>query len=124
MEAAIATALSLAAGEGTGVEIADARADVERLVLLRQDLKHIRKIYRELSHDQRLVLASQLFNDMECAEFCRAHGWSKEKYRKVAQRARARITRLLANQADPSVPLAGARRTREQGHTYDHSSPT
>lgn len=149
IEAAIATALPLAACEGGGVEIADARADVERLALLRQDLRRIGQISRELSRDQRMVLASQLSSDMECDEFCRTHGWSAEKYRKVAQRARARLTRLLAaesyaGQAEPSargaqqrdgraarsaddfdspVPLAGARRIREQGHTYEHHSP-
>lgn len=149
IEAAIATALPLAACEGGGVEIADARADVERLALLRQDLRRIGQISRELSRDQRMVLASQLSSDMECDEFCRTHGWSAEKYRKVAQRARARLTRLLAaesyaGQAEPPargaqqrdgraarsaddfdspVPLAGARRIREQGHTYEHHSP-
>jgi DNA-directed RNA polymerase specialized sigma24 family protein len=149
IEAAIATALPLAACEGGGVEIADARADVERLALLRQDLRRIGQISRELSRDQRMVLASQLSSDMECDEFCRTHGWSAEKYRKVAQRARARLTRLLAaesyaGQTEPSargaqqrdgraarsaddfdspVPLAGARRIREQGHTYEHHSP-
>jgi hypothetical protein len=35
---------------------------------------------------------------MECVEFCRRFGWSKEKYRKVAQRARARLRELLASE--------------------------
>ncbi len=33
---------------------------------------------------------------MDCAQFCERFGWSKEKYRKVAQRARARLRELLA----------------------------
>jgi hypothetical protein len=65
---------------------------------------------------------------MNCAEFCHVHGWSSEKYRKVAQRARTRLMQLLTNessavQADPPVPLARARRISEQGHTYEHSPP-
>jgi DNA-directed RNA polymerase specialized sigma24 family protein len=78
------------------VEIPDARADVERLVLLRHDLRRIGLVAKDLSEDQRLVLASQLSSDMDCSEFCRTHGWTPEKYRKVAQRGRARLARLLA----------------------------
>lgn len=111
IEAAIATALPLAANEGGGVEVADARADVERLALLRHDLRRVSQVSRELSSDQRLVLASQLSYDMGCGEFCRTHGWSAEKYRKVAQRARAQLTQLLAGEpltrpADLPVPFA------------------
>ena len=54
------------------VEIADRRANVERLVLLREDLLSIGRSWRELSPDQRLVLASQISRDMGCLEFCRA----------------------------------------------------
>jgi DNA-directed RNA polymerase specialized sigma24 family protein len=110
IEVAIATALPLAAGESGEVEIVDARADVERLALMRHDLRRISDVSRQLSPDQRLVLASQLAGGVECGEFCRVHGWSAEKYRKVAQRARARLTQLLAGEpleslADLSVPL-------------------
>lgn len=100
MEAAIAGALPLAGCEDHGLEIADMSADVERLTLLRHDLRRIGQIASRLSSDQRLVLASQLSCDMDRGEFCRKHGWSVEKYRKVAQRARARLARLLAGQAD------------------------
>lgn len=126
IEAAIATAVPLADREASGAEIVDMRADVEQLALLRHELKCIGEISRRLSADQQLVLRSQLSGEMECGQFCRMHGWSPEKYRKVAQRARARLTRLLGDsldQVDPSVPLAATRRIREQGHTYDHSSP-
>jgi DNA-directed RNA polymerase specialized sigma24 family protein len=135
IEAAIAMALPLAACESGGVEIVDARANVERLVLLRHDLLSIGRISCELSPDQRLVLASQLSCEMGCSEFCRIHGWSAEKYRKVAQRARARLARLLADERLPAapsaqrahaelpVPLFATRRIREQGPTYEHPSP-
>jgi hypothetical protein len=156
IEAAIATALPLAACEAGEIDIPDARADVEHLTLLRHDLRRISEVSRELSRDQRLVLASQLSCESDRGEFCRAHGWSAEKYRKVAQRARARLTRLLdgesrAGQLEPSVrgvepsvrgverrdvvqapstgnaelpvPFAVTGRIREQGPTYEHSSP-
>jgi DNA-directed RNA polymerase specialized sigma24 family protein len=109
IEAAIATALPLAACESSGVEIADARADVERLAFLRHDLLRISQVSCELSGDQRLVLANQLSSDMKRGEFCRAHGWSAEKYRKVAQRARARLARLLADEEH----APGARELRD-----------
>jgi hypothetical protein len=123
IEAAIATAVSLDDG---GVEIADPRADVERLALLREQLRRIGEISRELSTDQLLLLRSQLSCDMACGEFCRTHGWSEEKYRKVAQRARARLTRLLdesLGHSDLSVPVADGGRIREQGPIYDNPSP-
>jgi DNA-directed RNA polymerase specialized sigma24 family protein len=109
IEAAIATALPLVGCEG-GVDIADARANVERLVLSRHDLRRVSRISRRLSPDQRLVLASQLSCGAGCGEFCRTHGWSAEKYRKVAQRARARLTQLLAGESlsglsDGRVPI-------------------
>ena len=43
-----------------------------------------------------MVLATQIALAMRCEEFCRAHGWTPEKYRKVAQRARAKLRELLA----------------------------
>ncbi|HEY5193006.1 MAG TPA: hypothetical protein VIJ39_03915 [Solirubrobacteraceae bacterium] len=128
IQAALASSLPVTAGMCGGVEIADARADIERLVLARHDLRCIARLSRELSSDQRLVLASQLSGETDRAEFCRTHDWTTEKYRKVAQRARLRLMRLLAGespaiQGDPYVPLARARRISEQGHTYEHSSP-
>jgi DNA-directed RNA polymerase specialized sigma24 family protein len=96
IEAAIVAALPLGSCDGDEVDIPDARADVERLILLRDDLRRIRELARELSEDQRLVLASQLTRDIGRREFCQTHGWSPEKYRKVAQRARVRLTRMLA----------------------------
>jgi hypothetical protein len=128
IQAALAGSLPLVAGAWGGVDVADARADVERLTLLRHELRSIARLARELSSDQRLVLASELAGEAGRAELCRRHGWSKDKYRKVAQRARARLLRLLAEETaqvpgDTRVPLARARRISGQGHTYETSSP-
>jgi DNA-directed RNA polymerase specialized sigma24 family protein len=99
IEAAIATALPLHGCPQSEVEIPDARADVERLTLVRHELRRISELSRDLSPDQRLVLASQLEGGVQCREFCSTHDWSPEKYRKVAQRARAQLRRLLAAEA-------------------------
>jgi hypothetical protein len=54
-------------------------------------------------------------------EFCERYGWSHEKYRKVAQRARARLRRLCeaedAESPDPEslVPLLEGLSEREIG---------
>jgi DNA-directed RNA polymerase specialized sigma24 family protein len=78
-----------------GLEVADVRAEIERLVMLRSDLRSLGQVIHELTPDQRLVLVSLAGEETECAEFCERHGWSKEKYRKVSQRARARLRELL-----------------------------
>lgn len=74
---------------------ADARLATDRdapaqLIAL-ETLTELRAAIGDLSDDQRLVLASQLHG--ETPRDCQARtGWSSEKYRKVAQRARARLT--------------------------------
>lgn len=98
IEAALANALPIVDCDSGRAQIADARVDVERLAILRHDLRRIGEVSTGLSHDQRLVLVSQLAGDMGCGEFCRMHGWSTEKYRKVAQRARRRLAQLLAGE--------------------------
>jgi DNA-directed RNA polymerase specialized sigma24 family protein len=98
IETAIAKAMPLAGCEDVGIEIPDARADIERLAMLRHELRRISEVSHGLSRDQRLVLSSQLTGEAGCAEFCRMHGWSAEKYRKVAQRARGRLARLLSGE--------------------------
>lgn len=130
IQAALASSLPLVGGaRGGGADVADARADVERLTFLRHDLRSIARLSHELSGDQRLVLASELSGEPGCVEFCRKHGWSTYKYRKVAQRARARLLWLLAGesarggQADAGVPPARVRRISQQGQTYETSSP-
>jgi hypothetical protein len=52
-------------------------------------------VIADLSPDQRLVLHSQVNLQMEVHEFCSRYGWSAEKFRKVAQRARRRLRALV-----------------------------
>jgi DNA-directed RNA polymerase specialized sigma24 family protein len=78
-----------------GIEVADVRAEVERIVMLRSDLRSLGQVIGELTSDQRLVLVSLAEGGTDCAEFCDRHSWGKEKYRKVSQRARARLRELL-----------------------------
>jgi DNA-directed RNA polymerase specialized sigma24 family protein len=97
-------ALSLGGQGDREVEVVDTRADVERQTMLRFDLRLLERASRSLSADQRLVLASQTLQ-VSRAEFCRRFGWSHEKYRKVAQRARARLRRAVSEMDAPD-PVA------------------
>ncbi|MHB1539315.1 MAG: hypothetical protein ACYCUM_04405 [Solirubrobacteraceae bacterium] len=94
--AGLELALGAASGDGErrGVEVHDPRADVQRTVLARDVLALLPTLARRLTDDQRLVIASQM-DDCGCDEFCERHGWSREKYRKVAQRGRARLRALI-----------------------------
>lgn len=89
--------LALADGffDDAGEEVADPRAEVEAVVERRLELQRIDSLMALLSADQRLVLESQLHGQIDGKELCAMLGWSYEKYRKVAQRARARLRRLL-----------------------------
>lgn len=69
----------------------DAIADA---VAARQELARLREVADELTDDQRLVLACQIGLGMQMAEFCARFGWSADKFRKTAQRARARLREL------------------------------
>ncbi len=106
-------ALAHPGADGRAVEVADPRADVERLILLRHELRALQLAADGLSADQRLVLACQIALQMSAAEICATFGWSAEKHRKVAQRARARLRALAGD--EPIVPLAGSRRTSSSG---------
>jgi DNA-directed RNA polymerase specialized sigma24 family protein len=101
MQAALESALPLGGAGERGVELADPRADVHPLAAHREQLRLVAGLAPLLSSDQRLVLACQVTLGMGRAEFCRRFGWSHEKYRKVAQRARARLRGLV--DADPRV---------------------
>lgn len=112
-QAVIEGALALGSlGEGLHIQVPDPGPGPEELALLRFELRRLPELARELTADQRLVLVSQLSLGMSCADFCAAHGWSREKYRKVAQRARARLRRLSGKQG---VPLAVGRSEEETG---------
>ncbi|HEY3959347.1 MAG TPA: hypothetical protein VGL68_02440 [Solirubrobacteraceae bacterium] len=104
MQAALHTAVSLSGGAEGEIEIVDERADVERLAMLRFELELLGRVAPALSRDQRLVLACQIGLQMTRGEFCRRYGWTPEKYRKVAQRARKRLRRLLADAAGEPLP--------------------
>jgi DNA-directed RNA polymerase specialized sigma24 family protein len=114
LQAALEGALPLcSAGEG-GVEIADVRAEVHPLVAQRLQLRRVCEVAPRLTDDQRLVLVSQVALGMERAEFCERFEWSFEKYRKVAQRARARLRGLVeaelrdrSRKPEPPLPEPG-----------------
>ena len=95
-QAALEAAMSLGGAGMEEIAIVDRRAELERLVILRDDLRRVELLARQLTPDQRLVLASQLGLQLGCREFCSRFGWSPEKYRKVAQRGRARLKWLVA----------------------------
>jgi DNA-directed RNA polymerase specialized sigma24 family protein len=107
IQAALGSALSLGGVEEPELAIVDRRADVEELALLRIEVRQVQRAAQRLSVDQRLVLASQLLGT-RCADFCREFGWSTEKYRKVAQRGRARLRRLASDDGDGVVPFEAA----------------
>jgi DNA-directed RNA polymerase specialized sigma24 family protein len=120
IEAALEHAESLGTTAGEGVEIVDQGAAIDAKVILREELRRLSRLVGLLSADQRRVLASQVGGE-SCAHFCSRHGWSREKYRKVAQRARARL-RALMSEAD--VPSAGPRSEEHVGPAYEITPPT
>ncbi len=96
IEMAMARALPVDGPEGGAGELEDRGAEVVRKVADRLEVSRLREVAAELTDDQRLVLACQISLGMDCAEFCRRFGWSAEKFRKVAQRARGRLRALVA----------------------------
>jgi DNA-directed RNA polymerase specialized sigma24 family protein len=105
--AALAASVSLSGAGEEGLAVRDYRPPVEQAVMLRHDLRRVGRLAQKLTADQRLALACQLAMDMPCAEFCRRYGWTEEKYRKVLQRARARL-RLLASGEEQQCPDGAA----------------
>jgi len=120
MQAALEAAMSLDCVTEE-IDIVDVRAELETLVILRHDLRRVRALAQQLSVDQRLVLAAQV-GQVSPADFCRLHDWSLEKYRKVAQRARARLRSLMALD-ESSVPAAAGRSEGKTGTLYEPLSP-
>ncbi len=122
MQAALEKAVSLTGADAAPVEVTDMRAELEELVMLRQQLRRVESLALQLTSDQRLALACQT-GGMGCAEFCRRFGWSAEKYRKVAQRARARLRRLIACE-ERDVPGAAQLSEGSDRELFDeHISP-
>lgn len=105
---------------GEGIEIVDQSAAIDAKLILREDLRQLRRFVGLLSADQRRVLASQVGGE-SCAQFCSHNGWSREKYRKVAQRARARLRALMTEADVPSVTPASE---EHAGPIYDITTPT
>jgi DNA-directed RNA polymerase specialized sigma24 family protein len=105
MLAALETAVSLDASEPRALPLQDPRPQPDRLVLLRHELRRIDALAQRLTPEQRLVIATQVGLAMGAGEFCELHGWSTEKYRKVAQRGRARLRRLMLAD-EQAVPRA------------------
>jgi hypothetical protein len=120
MQAALDSAISLGGAGEEELAIVDRRAEVEQLAMVRHDLSRLEQLARELTADQRLVLAGQL-HGVARGDFCRRFEWSAEKYRKVAQRARARLRQLMA--AEQGVPTATARSERAPRTAYDQLTP-
>ncbi len=114
LQAALEKALPLGCAGEQRIELADPRAEVLPLVAHRFQLRQVARLAPLLTPDQRLVLASQVALGMERAEFCRRFGWSFEKYRKVAQRARARLGRLMED--EPVPPSRGSRNREIRTH--------
>jgi DNA-directed RNA polymerase specialized sigma24 family protein len=95
-QAALEAAVSLGGAGTEEMALVDRRAELESLVILRDDLRRVESLARMLTPDQRLVLASQLCRERGCRDFCDQFGWTPEKYRKVAQRARTKLKSLMA----------------------------
>ncbi len=127
MQAALESALTVGAVDGSPA-LRDPRAEVERVVIAREEVRRIGTLARRLTADQRLVLAAQLSPDPPtCAEFCARHGWSAEKYRKVSQRARTRLRMLMSRDDDAApgrVPAASDGSVQIAGTTYGHRNTT
>jgi DNA-directed RNA polymerase specialized sigma24 family protein len=95
IESALARAVAVDGPESGAVDLEDRSAAVENQVIARADLQRLNEVIAELTRDQRLVLASQVCVDLGVGEFCARFGWSVEKYRKVAQRARGKLRLLV-----------------------------
>ncbi|HEV2923690.1 MAG TPA: hypothetical protein VGW98_06635 [Solirubrobacteraceae bacterium] len=60
IQAALEGSLSLNATGEEEIDVIDARAELEKLVILRLELRRVQALIRELTPDQRLVLISQV----------------------------------------------------------------
>ncbi len=116
-QALLEHAIPLGPSEEPGTQLRDAGPTVEQRAMLRQDLHALLLAAQALTPDQRLVLAHQAsaVDGEGRAEFCCEFGWSHEKYRKVAQRARKRLRRSLAAIEAGATPAGASQRAGEVG---------
>jgi len=96
------------------LQLPDTREEPERRALAREQLASALAHLGELTPDQRLVIATQMVLEVRCEEFCRRHGWSSEKYRKVAQRGRAKLRSLMDGPTGGAQAVPVARGGSEQ----------
>ena len=68
IQAALERALSLEATREQEIDVVDERAELEKLVILRLELRRLQTLISELTPDQRLVLISQVALQMPRAE--------------------------------------------------------
>jgi DNA-directed RNA polymerase specialized sigma24 family protein len=113
MQAALEDASRLAEGTDAHPGVADLRGAPEHVVMRRHELCTLEALARRLTADQRAALACQL-GQLPSAAVCEHFGWSIEKYRKVAQRGRARLRQLMAAE-DAGVPAGGGRSDERAG---------
>lgn len=124
MQAALETAVSVGAAEEPSLHIVDARAHPEQVVLGREELRELGSIAQQLTLDQRLVLLCEAgLLPIDAPELCRRMGWSAEKYRKLAQRARARV-RVLRRPGLTHVTNPSPRSEQLPGTPMTTSPPT
>jgi hypothetical protein len=114
LQAALEHALPLGSHADLDIELCDTRAEVHQIVAQRMELERLLEVAPGLSRDQRLVLSYQVAGIGRPA-FCRRFGWSYEKYRKVAQRARARLRALMEPSAAVARPALGSGSEQEIG---------
>ena len=121
IQAALEDASRLGEETDAHLVVADVRGAPEQLVMLRQEIDRLQSLARSLTADQRVALACQLAQ-VPNAAVCEHFGWSIEKYRKVAQRGRARLRQLMAAE-EMDVPPATTQSDEQAGPAYDHSNP-
>jgi DNA-directed RNA polymerase specialized sigma24 family protein len=123
MQATLEAALPIGDTVGGPVEPVDPRANPELRAIHREELRRVLAAAESLTPDQRMLLACQVGLQMDRETFCRRFDWSAEKYRKVAQRARARLRSVIELEAT-AVPDGSATSERDTEPAHEKSPPT
>lgn len=77
------------------IEVPDQFGDPLRVAIVRDEFARLLRHIADLTEDQRLVVMSKM-DGATSEEICARTGWTREKYRKVAQRARDRLASMLS----------------------------